>query len=148
MNVAERDAARAVGTAVEQPQSAAAPAATPVQSRKLRPLISLMPYIARYRWRATAALVALLTAAVTTLVVPVAVRRMIDFGFSRESASLIDSYFAVMIAIVAVLALASAARFYLVTRWASASSPTCARGCSAISFRSRSPISTRPRPGS
>src|SRR5262249_25124666 len=113
MNVAERDAARAVGTAVEQPQNAAAPAAAPVQSRKLRPLISLMPYIARYRWRAIAALVALVTSAVTTLVVPV--RRMIDFGFSRESASLIDSYFAVMIAIVAVLALASAARFYLVT---------------------------------
>jgi ATP-binding cassette, subfamily B, bacterial len=113
MNVAERDAARAV--AVEQPQSAAAGAAAPVQSRKLRPLISLMPYITRYRWRALAALLALLTAAVTTLVVPVAVRRMIDFGFSRESVSLIDSYFAVMIAIVAVLALASAARFYLVT---------------------------------
>src|SRR6516162_5866361 len=113
MNVAERDAARAV--AVEQPQSAAAGAAAPVQSRKLRPLISLMFYITRYRWRALAALLALLTAAVTTLVVPVAVRRMIDFGFSRESVSLIDSYFAVMIAIVAVLALASAARFYLVT---------------------------------
>jgi len=94
MNVAERDAARAIGTAVEQPQSAAASAAAPVQSRKLRPLISLMPYITRYRWRALAALLALLAAAVTTLVVPVAVRRMIDFGFSRESASLIDSYFA------------------------------------------------------
>ena len=113
MNVAERDAARAV--AVEHAQSAAAGTAAPVQSRKLRPLISLMPYITRYRWRALAALLALLTAAVTTLVVPVAVRRMIDFGFSRESVSLIDSYFAVMIAIVAVLALASAARFYLVT---------------------------------
>ena len=111
MNVAERDAARAIGTAVEQPQSAAAGAAAPVQSGKLWPLISLMPYIARYRWRAIAALIALVTAAVTTLVVPVAVRRMIDFGFSRESASLIDSYFAVMIAIVAVLALASAARY-------------------------------------
>src|SRR5215472_15609619 len=47
MNVAERDAARTV--AVEQPQSAAAGAAAPVQSRKLRPLISLMPYITRYR---------------------------------------------------------------------------------------------------
>src|SRR5262245_55766837 len=115
MNVAERDAARAAGTVVEQPLNAAAPAAAPVQSRKLRPLISLMPYIARYHWRAIAALVALVTAAVTTLVVPVAVRRMIDFGFSRESASLIDSYFAVMIAIVAVLALASASRFFLVT---------------------------------
>src|SRR5207245_4745005 len=39
----------------------------------------------------------------------------IDFGFSREGLSLIDSYFAVMIAVAAVLALASAARYYLVT---------------------------------
>jgi ATP-binding cassette, subfamily B, bacterial len=115
MNVVERDAARTIGTAVDEPHRAAAPASEPVQSRKLRPLLSLAPYIARYRWRAIAALLALLIAAVTTLVVPIAVRRMIDFGFSLESASLIDSYFAVMIAIVAVLALASAARFYLVT---------------------------------
>src|SRR4029453_7824108 len=43
MNVAERDAARAIGTAVEQPQSAATGAAARVQSGKLRPLISLMP---------------------------------------------------------------------------------------------------------
>jgi ATP-binding cassette subfamily B protein len=115
MNVVERDAARKIGTTAEQPHGVAAPGSEPVQSRRLRPLLSLMPYIARYRWRATAALLALLIAAVTTLVVPIAVRRMIDFGFSRESASLIDSYFTVMIAIVAVLALASAARFYLVT---------------------------------
>jgi ATP-binding cassette subfamily B protein len=40
---------------------------------------------------------------------------MIDFGFSRDSADLIDSYFTVMIAVVAVLAVSSAARFYLVT---------------------------------
>ena len=57
----------------------------------------------------------LLVAAVTTLAVPIAVRRMIDFGFSRDSATLIDSYFTVMIGLVGVLALASAARFYLVT---------------------------------
>src|SRR2546427_12277799 len=113
MNVAERDAARAV--AVEHPRSAAAGAAAPVQSRKLRPLISLMPYITHSRWRALAALLALLTAAVTTLVVPVAVRRMIDFGFSRESVSLIDSYFAVMIAIVAGVPPARAARLYFRT---------------------------------
>ena len=54
-------------------------------------------------------------AAITTLVVPIAVRRMIDFGFSRDSVSLIDNYFTVLIVVVAVLALASAARFYLVT---------------------------------
>ena len=113
MNVVERDAARAAGAAAAPTEAAAAPAAAP--SRKLRPLLSLIPYVARYRWRAAAALVALLTAAVTTLVVPVAVRRMIDFGFTHDSVSLIDSYFIVMIGIVAVLALASAARLYLVT---------------------------------
>jgi ATP-binding cassette, subfamily B, bacterial len=113
MNIVERDAARATGTAADAPQRAAASELQ--QSRRLKPLLSLMRYIARYRWHAIAALAALLIAAVTTLIVPIAVRRMIDFGFSRESASLIDSYFAVLIAIVAVLALASAARFYLVT---------------------------------
>jgi ATP-binding cassette, subfamily B, bacterial len=114
MNVVERDAARAAGATVEQPDGPAG-APEPAGHRRLRPLLSLMPYVARYRWRTAAALVALLVAAVITLVVPVAVRRMVDFGFSRESASLIDSYFAVMIAIVAGLALSSAARFYLVT---------------------------------
>jgi ATP-binding cassette subfamily B protein len=115
MNIGERDPARAVGTPVDDPRPTAASAAERQQTRKLKPLLSLAPYVARYRWRASAALVALLLAAFATLLVPIAVRRMVDFGFSRESANLIDSYFAVMIAIVAVLALASAARFYLVT---------------------------------
>ncbi len=113
MNVIERDAARAAGSAIEQPDKPTAP--EPTERRKLRPLLSLMPYLARYRWRAIAALVVLVIAAITTLVVPIAVRRMIDFGFVREGASLIDSYFTVLIGIVAVLALSSAARFYLVT---------------------------------
>jgi ATP-binding cassette subfamily B protein len=119
MNVVERDAARAAETVAkpvaEPADLPAAPAAAPPAGRKLRPLLSLLPYVARYRAQAIAALVALLVAAITTLVVPIAVRRMVDFGFSRDSVSMIDSYFTVMIAIVAVLALASAARFYLVT---------------------------------
>jgi len=113
MNVVERPPPRHAEPAADGPEVPAA--AAPVPGRKLRPLLSLMPYVARYRWRATAALIALLLAAITTLLVPIAVRRMVDFGFSRESASLIDSYFSVMIGIVAVLALASASRFYLVT---------------------------------
>jgi ATP-binding cassette, subfamily B, bacterial len=113
MNVIERDAARAAGSAIEQPDKPTAP--EPTERRKLRPLLSLMPYLRRYRWRAIAALVVLVIAAITTLVVPIAVRRMIDFGFVRDGASLIDSYFTVLIGIVAVLALSSAARFYLVT---------------------------------
>ncbi len=81
---------------------------------RLRPLLALAPYMARYRGRATLALIALTIAAVTTLVVPVAVRRMIDFGFTPEGIAKINSYFNVMIAVVAVLALASASRYYLV----------------------------------
>lgn len=82
---------------------------------KLRPLRLLVPYVLRYRGRAGAALIALLTASAATLVVPIAVRRMIDFGFANERIGLIDQYFGIMIAVVAVLAVASAARYYLVT---------------------------------
>jgi ATP-binding cassette subfamily B protein len=88
---------------------------TPATGRaKLRPLLALAPYVARYRGRAFLAFIALTVAAITTLIVPVAVRRMIDFGFSPEGIAMINSYFSVMIAVVAVLAGASAARFYLV----------------------------------
>ena len=82
---------------------------------KLKPLTRLAPYIVGYRGRALAALIALVVAALTTLIVPVAVRRMIDFGFSDKAVQLIDSYFAVMIGVVAVLAISSAMRYYLVT---------------------------------
>jgi ATP-binding cassette subfamily B protein len=108
------DTAGSAGHELATSAPAEAPAA-PVRKPKLRPLGLLVPYVLRYRGRAAAAIVALLTAAVTTLVVPVAVRRMIDFGFTTEHIGLIDQYFGVMIAVVAVLALASASRFYLVT---------------------------------
>jgi ATP-binding cassette subfamily B protein len=69
----------------------------------------------RYRGRIALAVVALLVASAATLVVPIAVRRMVDFGFSEERIGLIDQYFGVMILIVGVLAIASASRYYLVT---------------------------------
>src|SRR6202048_821193 len=81
---------------------------------RLRPLLALAPYVGRYRGRAFLALIALTVAAITTLLVPVAVRLMIDFGFSPEGIAMINRYFSVMIAVVAVLAGASAARYYLV----------------------------------
>jgi ATP-binding cassette, subfamily B, bacterial len=94
---------------------ASAPARGEPRKLRIKPLARLIPYIARYRGRAFAALAALMVAALTTLVVPVAVRRMIDFGFSDEAVELIDSYFAVMIGVVALLAISSALRYYLVT---------------------------------
>src|SRR5580698_7568401 len=97
--------------------SAAAPEPAPPVEKpkvKLRPLTSLLPYVGRYRWRAISGLGALTLAALTTLVVPVAVRRMIDFGFTGQGIALIDSYFLVMIGVAALLAFASAMRYYLV----------------------------------
>jgi ATP-binding cassette, subfamily B, bacterial len=96
------------------PLPVAAPAATGGRVR-VRPLLTLLPYVTRYRGRAAAALGALLVASLATLAVPVALRRMIDFGFSPDRIGLIDQYFSVMIAIVGVLAVASALRFYFVT---------------------------------
>jgi ATP-binding cassette, subfamily B, bacterial len=95
-------------------QAAAAPEAA-ARRGKLRPLVGLMPFVTRYKARVAAALLALLVASIATLAVPIAVRRMIDLGFSRERVGLIDEYFAVMILVVALLAVASAARYYLVT---------------------------------
>src|SRR6201997_1681233 len=87
----------------------------PAKSRaRLRPLFALAPYVARYRGRAFLALISLTVAAITTLVVPIAVRRMIDFGLTPKGIEMINNYFSVMIAVVAVLALASASRYYLV----------------------------------
>jgi len=95
--------------------SAGEAVAAPAKGRaRLRPLLALSPYVARYRGRAFLSLIALTVAALTTLLVPVAVRRMIDFGLTPKGIELINSYFSVMIAVVAVLALASASRYYLV----------------------------------
>ncbi len=93
----------------------AAPTQPPARrGARLRPLLALAPYVGRYRGRAVLAFVSLTVAAITTLVVPIAVRRIIDFGFSPEGIALINSYFSVMIAVVALLAGASASRYYLV----------------------------------
>src|SRR5262245_12765690 len=98
MNVVERAPAPGTSRPAEPPIVKDQPPAQPPGSRglKLRPLVGLVPYVVRYRGRALAALAALLVAALTTLAVPLAVRRMIDFGFTHQGTNLIDSYFAVM----------------------------------------------------
>ncbi|MCB1478181.1 MAG: ATP-binding cassette domain-containing protein [Rhodobiaceae bacterium] len=96
-----------------EPATGGTPKAKP--SRDVRPLRAMLPYVVRYRVRFAMALVALVTAALATLALPLAVRRMIDFGFSADGTHLIDLYFMVLLIVVGVLALASASRFYLVT---------------------------------
>ena len=85
------------------------------KGKSLKPLSKLVPFVMRYRGRVVCALVALLMASAATLAVPLAVRRMIDLGFSKENAQFIDQYFAMMIVVGLVLAIASSARFYFVT---------------------------------
>ena len=54
------------------------------KSRNFRPLLNLLQFVRPYRSRVILALVALLVASAATLIVPVAVRRVIDHGFSAE----------------------------------------------------------------
>ena len=84
--------------------------------RSLRPLRDLLPFLLPYKGMLAATLVALLLAAAATLVLPLAARRVIDFGFSAQNAAFLDRYFLGMLAAGLVLACASAARFYFVSR--------------------------------
>ena len=85
------------------------------RARSLRPLRALLPFISRYPGRVLAAFIALLAATAATLTMPIAVRFMIDNGFSTEDAGSIDRYFLAMLGVAIVLGLASAMRFYFVT---------------------------------
>jgi ATP-binding cassette subfamily B protein len=76
--------------------------------------MALAPYLLRHKAMLGAALIALVISAAATLAVPLAVRRMIDLGFSGIDPDLFDKYFITLAGIGLVLALASAARFYAV----------------------------------
>ncbi|MEP2436550.1 MAG: ABC transporter transmembrane domain-containing protein [Roseibium sp.] len=80
----------------------------------LRPLARLLPYLGRYKPMVAGALIALISAAVFTLILPTAVRQMIDRGFGGDNSDLINNYFGLLLAVVAALALASSIRYYLV----------------------------------
>jgi ATP-binding cassette, subfamily B, bacterial len=80
----------------------------------LSALKPLVPFGLAYKGRIAAGLAALAVASAATLVVPLAVRRVIDHGFSPEGAGLIDAYFGLLIVVVGVLAVASALRSYFV----------------------------------
>ena len=82
-------------------------------------LAGLLPFMAPYRARFMLAGIALLVAAGATLAIPVAFRQMIDLGFvsdaTGQGARHINLYFIALFAVACVLAVATAARFYLVS---------------------------------
>ncbi len=80
----------------------------------VRPLSALLPYILRYKRMAGMAIFFLGLAAAMTLVLPTAVRQMIDHGFSKADSGYINAYFAMIVGVAIVLAVASAMRYYYV----------------------------------
>ncbi|OJU00860.1 MAG: ABC transporter [Rhizobium sp. 63-7] len=84
------------------------------QRRSISPLFRLLPYLKRYRGMVAGALFFLTLAAATTLVLPLAVRRMVDQGFNHTDTNFINSYFGMLVVMAVVLAIASAMRYYYV----------------------------------
>ncbi len=85
------------------------------KSKRMGSLRGLAPFVAPYRRLTLYAVAALVMTAAVSLVLPLAVRRVID-GFNEGSAALLDQYFGGALAIAALLALGTGLRYYLVTR--------------------------------
>ena len=88
------------------------------QKSSLATLKALLPFLAPYRRQFVLAGIALLVAAAATLAIPYAFRQMIDLGFGTpgsRSVRHINTYFLALFGVACVLAVATAARFYLVS---------------------------------
>ena len=85
------------------------------KSKNVRALGALWPFLAPYRAMLFAAVLALVSTAVISLILPIAVRRVVD-GFETSAVSLLDKYFTAALGIALLLALGTGLRYYLVTR--------------------------------
>lgn len=84
-------------------------------SRRVGALSGLGPFLAPYRGLVGGALAALILTAGVSLMLPLAVRRVVD-NFNSDAAGLLDQYFGAALLIAAALALGTGLRYYLVTR--------------------------------
>jgi ATP-binding cassette subfamily B protein len=96
-----------------QPATATSAAGTP--RRRLSSLGMLWGFARAYPGRIAIFLVSLATSVMATLAIPAGFRQIVDQGFSAESGQDIHIYFYYLYAIVAVLAVATAVRFYFVS---------------------------------
>jgi ATP-binding cassette, subfamily B, bacterial len=83
-------------------------------SKRVGALRGLAPFIAPYRGLSVLAILALITTAMMSLVLPLAVRRVVD-GFDKDP-GLLDKYFGAALGIAALLAVGTGVRYYFVTR--------------------------------
>ncbi|KAF0676108.1 ABC transporter transmembrane domain-containing protein [Profundibacterium mesophilum] len=85
------------------------------KSKRVSALAALWPFLKPYRALLLAAIAALGLTACISLILPIAVRRVVD-GFETSAEALLDSYFAAALGIAALLAVGTGLRYYLVTR--------------------------------
>lgn len=85
------------------------------KSKNIGALRTLFPFILTYRKLIMASVVALVMTAFLSLLLPMAVRRVVD-GFDARDTALLDQYFGAAIAVAALLAIGTGLRYYLVTR--------------------------------
>jgi ATP-binding cassette subfamily B protein len=83
-------------------------------SKKVGALGALWPFVRPYRVQVVLALVALAGTSMISLILPLAVRRVVD-NFD-DGAGLLDEYFGAALVIVSLLAIGTAARYFFVTR--------------------------------
>ena len=83
-------------------------------TKRIGALAALWPFLRRYRGLMVGAFAALVVTAGISLVLPVAVRRIVD-GFG-QGAQLLDEYFVAALGFAALLAVGTALRYALVTR--------------------------------
>ncbi len=86
------------------------------RSKRVGALAALWPFMKPYSRLMAAALTALVLTAVVSLMLPLAVRRVVD-GFEARDTALLNSYFAGALGIAGLLALGTGVRYYLVTRF-------------------------------
>ena len=84
------------------------------KSKNIGALWALWPFMAPYRGLIAAALAALVVTACVSLVLPLAVRRVVD-GFETSAEALLDGYFLAALGIALLLALGTGLRYFLVT---------------------------------
>jgi ATP-binding cassette subfamily B protein len=90
------------------------PPFAPAPQRKLGSLAMVWHYARAYPLQIGCAVVGLAVAVAATLAIPAGLKRIIDQGFAENSGN-IDRYFYYLFGIVAVLAVATAFRFYFVS---------------------------------
>ncbi len=85
------------------------------KSKNMGALAALWPFLRPYRRLLVAAIMALVLTACVSLVLPLAVRRVVD-NFNVEDGLLLDFYFTAALGVAALLALGTGLRYLLVTR--------------------------------